>query len=411
VTEDRYEIHFHHVGGYGGALPLPIPRPLRRDVNLYLYDANAESMDRVRTDGEYRRQMNIGQAVFDRDGQVDVHITYHPAASSLFPVDPDAMTYWAGGYVESDMCDILMSDFREVRRVPVPCTTIDALRRTKGIVTDFLSLDAEGSERQILDGAHDALSTTVVGLISEVHFMNLRTGQTTAGELFDRANRHGFHMADLRMHEGRAFARLPLGWRTVGAVTSGDAFFFKRIDVLKSAYPAPGPSLAKLALFCLLTGRLEHGVAAALAAQDADPAAFNAAADFAYVKLLAEITQLYRQQEPFFLPTWSEYYPTAEAGLRHGESGRGLDVRDACRRYFSKVDATKFIHRVAALSNQDDSPLESLLKRYELNELAVSVKQHRQRSLIILLNWLDLLDKEKPTTAQHIAQRIAERLA
>lgn len=409
MADPRYEIHFHHVGGYAGSLPLAIPTPLRRDVNLYLYDANAATMEQSGTT-DFRRQVNIGQAIFDRDGQTDVHITYHPAASSLFPQSPDFAEYWRSAYTESDMCDVLTADQREVSTARIGCTTLDALCRTQSISADFLSLDAEGSERQILEGSRAALGSSVVGLICEIHFVEVRRGQTTAGELFDTTTAHGFHLSDLQMHPGRGYARLPIGWRAHGAVTSGDGFFFKRLDLIKATYPAPAPSLAKLALFCLLTGRVEHGVAAALAAQQADAAVFAHGSDFAYLKLLSEMLELKQQQAALFLPTWADFYPTAEAGLRHGDAGRGIDLRDANRRYFSTVTPVDFLARVIALSNQDDSPVEALFRRYQLENLAAVVKHQRQQSVLKLLTWLGLLEADKPTSPASIAQRIGERL-
>ncbi len=411
MASNPYEIHFHHVGGYAGALPLPIPAPLRRDVSLYLYDANAATMEQLGSATEYRRQMNIGQAVFDRDGKTDVHITYHPAGSSLFPLSPDFLAYWKDAYTESDMCDVLTSDQREVSTVPVVCTTMDSVCRTHGLGLDFLSLDAEGSEKQILEGAKTALTNSVVGLICEIHFIEVRTGQTSAGDLFSHAAAQGFHLADLRMHPGRGYMRLPLGWRAEGAVTSGDGFFFKRLDTLRATYPKPAVALAKLAMFCLLAGRLEHGVAAALAAQEADREVFAEGIDFAYIRLLSEIVSLYQKEDGLFLPTWTDFYPTAEAGNRHGDPDRGIDVRDATRRYFSRVQPVAFLQCIGALSSQGDSALESLLRRYGLDDLANAVKQHRQRSLVILLNWLGLIEKDKPTSPQTIVQRITERLA
>jgi FkbM family methyltransferase len=412
MPDSRYEVHLHHIGGYAGNIPVAVPASLRGDVCLYLYDANAEAMDVVVSDSSYRRQLNIGRAVFDRDGEIDVRLTYTPSSSSLFPVSKEFVAYWQNGIFETDMCDITPFEQREVKTARVACTTIDSLRRQEGIAVDILSVDAEGAEGHILDGAADALKTSIIGLICEVQFVEYRYGQTSAGDLFAKTSASGFHLVDLQMHPGRFYERVPLGWRSNGCVMSGDLCFYKRLDAITADHPAPAISLLKTALFALLTRRLEHAVAAVQAALAIDADVLERGSEFAYVRLLADIAELYRKEAAVFLPTWTDFYPTYEAGMTHGDVNRGVNAADARRRYFARTGAVgTFLRRAVELSAQDDTPIEALLRRYELNDLAGAVKQRRHWGMGNLLRWLDLLETGRPTTPETLAQKIAQSLS
>jgi FkbM family methyltransferase len=414
TPDNAYEIHIHHIGGFAGELPLPIPASLRRDICLYLYDANAAALDHmgVSANDEYRRKVLIGKAVFDREGDVDVSLTYTPASASLLPVSPDFLNYWRESFVESDMCDVLLTEQLEVGKVKVACTTIDTLIGRGEVAADILLIDAEGVEGPILDGAAAALGSSIVGLICEIHFAQYRTGQTSVGELFGKAEQQGFHLADMRMHPGRSFSRVPIGWRTGGCSMSADALFYKRIDAIRASYPAASVSLLKLGLFALLTRRLEQCVAAVEAALALDPQVFVRGADFAYVALLDEMSRLYRAEAGILLPTWTDFYPTYEAGLTHGDPGRGVNIGETRRRYFAKVGGVgTFMRRLAQLANSGSTPLEALLSRHGLDDTANQAKAQRLFSIHNLLRWLDLAEGDKPTTPETIARKIAQSLS
>lgn len=411
MPDRRYQVHVHHVGGYGGGIPLAIPPALRGDICLYLYDANAEAMKVVATSSDYRRQVNIGRAVFDREGEVDFHLSYTPSASSLLSLSQDFGAYWGKGIVETDMCDVLTTELREVKTIRVPCTTLDAVARQEGFV-DILSIDAEGTEGHIMAGAAEVMKKSVVGLICEVEFVENRPGQTSVGDIFTRTADHGFHLADLQTHIGRFYSRVPIGWRSNGCVLGADLSFYKRLDTIKADHPDAALSLLKLALFSLLTQRLEHGIAAVEAAVALDPDILSQGSDFAYVRLLAEMWDLYRPESGVFLPTWTDFYPTYESGLKHGDADRGIDRLEARRRYFSERRTVgTFLRRLVELSTENDSPLEALLLRYEMKGLATTVKQRRHVSVSRLLHWLGLLESERPTTPETIAMKIAQSLS
>lgn len=412
MPDRSYEVHLHHIGGYAGNISVAVPASLRGDIRLYLYDANAAAMEVVASDSGYRQQVNIGRAVFNRDGEVDVHLTYTPSSSSLFEVSKEFVAYWQNGIFETDMCDVGTDEQREVKTARVACTTIDTLARGEGVAVDILSIDAEGAEGHILAGAAGALKTSIVGLFCEVQFVEYRYGQTTAGDLFAKTTDAGFHLADIQMHPGRFYARVPLGWRSNGCVTSADLCFYKRLDQIKVDHAAPAISLLKAALFALLTKRLEHAIAAVNDALALDPEVLKAGSDFAYIRLFAEMADLYRKEAGIFLPTWTDFYPTYEAGMTHGDANRGVDAVDARRRYFSRSGAVgTFLRRVVELSSQGDAPLEALLRRAQIDDLANIVKQRRLWGVGNLLRWLDLMETDKPTTPETIAAKIAKSLS
>lgn len=89
---------------------------------------------------------------------------------------------------------------------------------------------------------------------------------------------------------------------------------------------------------------------------------------------------------------WADFYPTAEAGLRHSTPDLGIDTKVACRNYFRRTGAGTFMRRIEQLWKRQDSPVEALLRGYELASLADTVKSRRLQSVGNLLTRLGLIE-------------------
>lgn len=114
-------------------------------------------------------------------GSRTIHLTKEPACSSIYPPNPDAIDRFPG-----------MDGIRPARETTVHMTTLDLWLKQDGIdVVDFLKIDTQGAELEVLSGAKQALSAIRM-LEVEVQFNPIYTGVPLFGEVDAFLRRHGF---------------------------------------------------------------------------------------------------------------------------------------------------------------------------------------------------------------------------
>ena len=124
---------------------------------------------------------------------------------------------------------------------------------------DFIKLDAEGAELDILRGGVATLAKDVLGILSEIRLHREINGSPPFADLDVFLRAQGFRLYDIKLNRhsrkalpypGCADYRLPSGERffaytTRGQVQDGDALYFR--DMVPSPSPAASPtSLLKL---------------------------------------------------------------------------------------------------------------------------------------------------------------------
>jgi hypothetical protein len=112
--------------------------------------------------------------------------------------------------------------------VEVRGTTLDAVARGENIDFDFLKVDTQGSEFEILRGAHDVLSRSAVGAVVETWTAEVHQGQHLTGEILSLMHELDFELVD--MNVAAAWRRRPVDTvllRGKPQVTGLDLLFFK----------------------------------------------------------------------------------------------------------------------------------------------------------------------------------------
>jgi FkbM family methyltransferase len=322
----------HHVGARGYGVSFYLPQRFRGDLVHVLYEADAEAVDRMLQDkGGALSEALEERHVFPyclgrRAGKATLNITANSYVSSLFAPNADFAKYYCEIPIDTARYDVTYGEMlKVVRKVDVELHSLDELFASGRIpvtaVPDLLSLDTQGYELEILEGAVQTLSRGGLALLCEVEMLPMYLAQPLFGDIFNFARRQGFVFAGFTTLFDVSPHRAPVGLRGRGLPGFGDALFLRDLEWFDGQRLEPDARylmLRKLAFLAICLGYVEYGLEAAARAakveQQASAALRRAVDESAYGKFLREIEEIARVQEPRFLPVHSVPDDSRQAG-------------------------------------------------------------------------------------------------
>jgi FkbM family methyltransferase len=280
--EDR--IVAHHVGGRGFGVALNCPPNLAKHLVHVLYEADEicarEMIKENKNENFHVFPYCLGE--YNRPGKI--FITKNPYASSNLEPNPAYAKHYCELHLDGEVEGVMLQNavydvvygndnsVVDVRDLNI-CTLDYIVKATavpQGLVPDFLSLDTQGSELNILKGGEQTFHNHCVALATEVEFHPMYKGQPLFSDIFDFALSHGFHFVGFTYLQEISPHRLPLGARAKGVVAFGDALFFRDIESVRAVAKSQNElylMLLKLAFIALNFGYLEFALQAVDAAE------------------------------------------------------------------------------------------------------------------------------------------------
>ena len=175
---------------------------------------------------KYRSARFLPVALGARKATAQLYLARHGGASSLLrPVSNIKGRF----YATDDLFDV-------VDEVPVNVEALDTVCAENSLNrVAFMKIDVEGYELEVFHGAKELLSTTLLGIRSEVAFLPVREWQPTYCELLEHLKGYGFIPMDfLFLHHWRAKTKhiqRRLSSADLGVyrrqLVHGDALFFR----------------------------------------------------------------------------------------------------------------------------------------------------------------------------------------
>ena len=246
----RLALSVHHIGGRAGTRCFPILPFFERDIVSVLYEADTSSLAGIRaaTKDLPSKTIILGDCLSGEAGPRPFHIYSNRYLSSLYPLlskhtdqySFDTQFGWdddpvSKSLVETRVFETVTLDQiieREAGRAPAP---------------NFLSLDTQGSELEILKGAGATSESNVVAIMSEVEFVPVYQDQPLIGDVVAYLGEKGFELASLEIFPtSGASTRTPIGLRGKGFPQAGEALFLRRPETLTD-HPDRTSLLLKLA--------------------------------------------------------------------------------------------------------------------------------------------------------------------
>jgi FkbM family methyltransferase len=169
-------------------------------------------------------------ALWDHVGRIPFYNTRQPENSSCFA--PNQKFF--GRLPDPSRTEV-------VSIVDIETTTLDEFHLRTGLDFDFLKLDVQGGELAVLQGGLGQLGSSVLGIVAEVEFIELYSGQPLFSDIDQFMRSQGFTLFDLEV--GRRWSRKPnnpvFQYLALGQITYGEALYFWD-PIMGSNHPPEG---------------------------------------------------------------------------------------------------------------------------------------------------------------------------
>ena len=247
----------------------PTWKPFTGELEYYLFEP--DPVESKRLEKKYRRRTDevkvVGRAVAEKDGKLTIHFFRNRAMSSATVRNPVSSLFRGERLHEVDI----------VESMEVEAVSIDSFCETINLSLDFLKLDTEGSEFQILQGARKQLQENIFGVRCEVSFDYIFDGMPLFSTVHEFMLNQGFYLLNLD-YDGRGDYQndFVMSSGRYGILTACDAVWMKRpkhlfeppsqfdgdteARVMKYAAFCLNNNACDVAIDILLKARREHGL-------------------------------------------------------------------------------------------------------------------------------------------------------
>ncbi|MEY3868068.1 MAG: hypothetical protein RLZZ338_1959 [Cyanobacteriota bacterium] len=191
-------------------------------LSIYGFDADADVCDGANTELETRQinwtEKHIPLVLSNSVGESTLYVTKNPMCSSLYPPNE---SYLARFY---QLAEVASLDFM----VEIETTTLDEFCQSEKIdEIDFLQIDVQGAELNVLEGASHILEKSVLALQIEVWFSDIYINQPLFAEVDQYIRKQGFTFFNLRGGFRHHISSPIVSQSFYGQFLWGDAFYFR----------------------------------------------------------------------------------------------------------------------------------------------------------------------------------------
>ncbi len=197
------------------------------NLTIYGFEADVDACQKMNTEFEARKanwqEKYIPKTLWSKPGSATLHLTRFPACRSLYRPDSDYLERFFG-----------YAEYTEVvSTVEVETTTLDIFCEAEGIgEIDFLQIDVQGGDLDVLKGGAQMIGKGVLSTIIEVEFVPLYKDQPLFGEIDCYLRNSGFDLFDLEPYRVQRTSSPIFSQAHPGQLLWSNAFYFR--DLLRS---------------------------------------------------------------------------------------------------------------------------------------------------------------------------------
>ena len=386
----------HHVGGRAGTRNFPILEYFEKDVTSVFYEADKSAISQIKkvTSELPSKTIVLSDCLSGKSGKREFYIRSDRYGSSLYPTlttndnqysfnsqfgwdsDPDAKAVAEILILDTITLDEVL--LREGGKVPSP---------------DFLSLDTEGSELEILKGGQRTINRSVVAIMTEVSFVRKYEKQPLFGEVTEYLRTIGFDLASLEVFKSQSLSdRTPIGLRGAGFPRQGEALFLRRETDLETLSDRTLSRLKK-AFICFYYGFYDETFKT-LSTVSNDELTVVVETDrnsVNYLKFLSGLKTLSERYAPVFPVKYSDIL-NKELGRKRFvmEEYVQLDFKRIAQKYFAGSDDSSVRTVIKTLEAEEYLGAEYLAHVFGFVDQANDLRNRRLEQIESVKRWLKI---------------------
>ncbi len=383
-------ITYHHIGGRNGTFPIPLKNvSFSQEVHLVLYEADPDCYEQIlqAEKGTFGKVTVHPYCIGEKTEAGYLNINFHPTTSSLYEFNEAFQDYTClinpiyGEFRLGDACQFIKS-------IPLNLFSLeDALHQADIQAIDFLSLDIQGAEYDVLKGSRELIEKNCLGIQLEVEFATIYKNQKLFFDIHQLMESMGFELIEFSSFDRYAPSSMPIGFRGSEQPLYGEAVYIKKIDqVIESKNRE---RLYKWAFFALINKKMGLCAKALKALSTVEKK--QELRKFQYVSLLEKIWALYQEEELCTLPHLAELFSSEIlSAFYQGIPNDSLKFSDANKsiREYLRNKYMVYLPKVERLSKDVETPFELLLKQHGLFDVAQTVKENRVRESVCFLRLI-----------------------
>ncbi len=170
-------------------------------------------------------RINVNKALWNQEKKITFHIAKEKNKSSVHPPDIELIKR----FLEKDW------EGRQTEKVvDLDATTLDRVVENNNFNADFIKIDTQGSEFEILEGAKNSLSKGIFGALLETWSYPFHKNQKLTFDVMKLMDEQGYFLADL--NKGGFYRRnlMPSTSLFVGHIGQIDLLFFETFEKFTS---------------------------------------------------------------------------------------------------------------------------------------------------------------------------------
>ena len=224
IQKKDFIINVHHIGGIESCGPTELLNNLKDDIFWTFYDAEETAFDDF--DVRDKKYKIINKCVGKEDGKTNFYITADPSASSILKSAKSAANYIIPATKTK------WGDHTKITStIKMDINKLDTLIENKEVPNiDFLSVDAQGADLDIIKGCEKNLDN-VLGILCEVEFSRLYEKQPLFFDTHKYLNEKDFKLYILYNSQYFNHMLYEYSKRSGGFLTVGETLFLKKPEV------------------------------------------------------------------------------------------------------------------------------------------------------------------------------------
>jgi FkbM family methyltransferase len=224
-----------------------------------LYDADPDCLEQVKEVNQgLQSELKIYPCcISNKKENVNFFKTYDPNLSSFYKPKKFSLDYYYFSHAGYDYSFNECSKIEEV--INLETTTLDILmdkHKPEFFMPDFISMDTQGSELEILDGS-PVCTDNALAVVLETEFLEFYEDQPCFEDVLKSMKNKGFDFIRFTSIAAKNCYRYPIELRSSGRLTEADALFIRSPEFLENTNRFNAISFYKLAFIYLSFDMLE----------------------------------------------------------------------------------------------------------------------------------------------------------